>query len=259
MHIILGCLIGAVIGSLVNMLAHRLPIVLGWEEKPSKYTRYNLFLPASHCPKCMQSLKFYHNIPIVSFLLLKGRCAYCKTSFGLRYLIVELLCLFAGALIAWLHSDLTFMILLYFVLTITMALAVIDWETLILPDALTGLLLWSALLLNAFSIVDDVALKDAVMGAALGYSSLWLLNQIYKLICKMDGIGQGDFKLLAAWGAWLGWYALPNLIIIASCSAIAWYLVFSIMHAKFDFKKIIAFGPWLCLGGFSLLLISQLK
>ena len=217
---------GLIFGSFLNVVIHRLPIMLerdwqkqcleflGQSSEQDKKQRYNLAYPASHCPVCKMPLSFWQNIPVLSYLILRGKCLKCKTKIPLRYFFVEL---FTCALSIIAAVEFGFSVELFAVLAFTyflIAIAFIDLDHQLLPDALSLPLLWLGLLANCFHMF--VSNIDAVLGAAIGYAFFWTLNAVFKFITKKDGMGQGDFKLLAAAGAWLGWQLLPFVVLVSS-------------------------------------------
>ncbi|MFS2117525.1 prepilin peptidase, partial [Herbaspirillum frisingense] len=220
----LAALLGLLVGSFLNVVIHRLPIMMLREtanfvamergEALPHQDRYDLWLPHSACPHCARPLAPWHKLPVLSWLLLRGRCSFCQARISARYPLVELLTALLFALVAWRFglgaTGLAVMLCSAFLI----ALAFIDADTMLLPDDLTLPLLWLGLLVNLNHRL--VALPDAVLGAAAGYGVLWLIFWIFKLVTGKDGLGYGDFKLMAALGAWLGWQALPLVLLLAS-------------------------------------------
>lgn len=253
--LVLSTLLGLCIGSLLNMVAYRLPIMMqrAWDSdlaeaqgnEPANLPRFNLFLPASHCPACNTPLKAWHNIPVFSYLLLRGKCGHCSSKISMRYPLVEVLCSGLFLAIACLNPpSVTGLALMAFAATLAV-LALIDLDTYLLPDSITLPLLWAGLLFNLFT--QYVPLASAVSGAALGYLVLWLIYQVFKLATGKEGMGYGDFKLLAAIGAWLGVTSLFSVVLFASVSGIVFGLVIQSIRGK---KKTDAFpfGPCLVMG-----------
>ncbi len=254
-------LLGLCVGSLLNVVIHRLPKMMEaeWREEcaaldgrelPPAET-YNLFTPRSACPQCKAPITALQNIPVVSWLALRGRCARCKTPISARYPLVELL---GGALAATLAWRFGYSAALAFALVyvwVMLALTFIDLDTQLLPDDLTLPLLWVGLVANAFGVFTD--LRSAVLGAAGGYMILWSVYWAFRLIAKKEGMGFGDFKLLAAIGAWTGWQVLPLAIIVAAgLGAVIGSLVLWLSKKGADTR--IPFGPYLALGGIVALL-----
>ncbi|HVW49643.1 MAG TPA: A24 family peptidase [Trinickia sp.] len=250
---------GLVIGSFVNVVVYRLPIMLerAWRLEISDSTgepaqadslpaRFNLCLPRSACPHCGHVLRAYENIPVLSYVLLRGRCAACRTSIGMRYPLIELAsaALAAGALATFGPTGTG---LAAFGLTAALlAMSAIDAETRLLPDTLTLPLLWAGLIVN-FS--DTFAsLHAAVAGAIAGYVFLWCVYWLFRFARGVEGMGYGDFKLLAALGAWLGWAALPQVVLIAAVTGAIAGLA-AMWSGRLRFDEPLPFGPFLALGG----------
>ena len=255
---------GLLIGSFLNVVIHRLPQMM--QREAENYLaheaghslphgeRYNLWTPRSACPHCAAPVAPRHNIPLLGYLLLRGRCAACGTAISRRYPAVEILTALLSALTAW-HFGLGLegvaaLAFLYFLI----ALGFIDAHTQLLPDSLTLPLLWLGLLVNLGGVF--VPLADAVIGAAAGYLVLWSIYWIFRLATGKEGMGYGDFKLLAALGAWLGWQALPLILVLASCSGavVGIGMVILRKHSK---DQSIPFGPYLALGGVLMLLYGK--
>lgn len=217
-------LLSLCVGSFLNVVIYRLPRMLEqqWQQEARAFLamdaveqeRFNLAVPASACPKCQHSIAPWQNIPVLSYLFLKGRCGNCQATISLRYPLVEL----ATALLACLvfaQWGASIQSLMMIVLTyVCIALALIDYDEKLLPDSLVLPLLWLGLLVNTQSVF--VSLSDAVVGAAAGYGVLWSVFWLFKLVTGKDGMGYGDFKLMAAFGAWFGWQILPNVILLSS-------------------------------------------
>ncbi|WP_233982406.1 prepilin peptidase [Pectobacterium versatile] len=249
--------LGLIVGSFLNVVIYRLPIMLErrWRQDieletgvgdSDRDTRYNLWWPPSSCPHCQQAIAVKDNIPLFSWLWLRGRSRCCHQSVSVQYPLVEVITMlaFLAAGLLWLPGMALWgaLILLSFLLVLT----VIDIKTLLLPDVLTLSLLWMGLLFNLSGTF--VSLNDAVVGAMAGYLSLWLLYWAFKYATGKEALGYGDFKLLAALGAWLGWQALPNLVLVAALSGLVVTLVWRGLR-KEDTAKPLAFGPWLAMGG----------
>ena len=260
-------LLGLSVGSFLNVVIHRLPIMLrrAWQreaaaelgaagdDRPEE--RYNLAVPRSHCPACGEPVKVADNIPIMSWIRLRGHCATCHAPISLRYPLVELLGALA-ALAAVLAFGLTWMALAAAVyLWALIALACIDHESGLLPDQLTLPLLWCGLLVNLPGAFAPLA--SAVVGAAAGYLLLWATYWVFKLVTGKEGMGYGDFKLYAAIGAWLGWQALPAVALLAAVAGIL-YALPPILLGRRDRNAPIRFGPFLAAAG-SLPLIFRIE
>ncbi len=260
-HLFAAVLIVAVlsllVGSFLNVVIHRLPIMMQqqWDceitgEPPVE--TYNLAKPDSQCPHCQHVIKWYENIPIFSYLfLLKGKCASCKAPISIRYPMIELLSalLSIPIVISFGFNYLTLLALLF--TWVLIALTFIDIDHFLLPDKLTLPLLWLGLLINSQGIFTS--LESAVYGAAAGYLSLWSVYWLFKLVTGKEGMGYGDFKLLAALGAWMGLSALPIIILISSISGIVIALTLALFN-KQALDKPIPFGPYLTIAGFISLL-----
>lgn len=250
--------IGLAIGSFLNVVIHRLPIMLErrWREQCDALTaaappsvaseRYDLVVPRSRCPRCGHRIGALENIPVLSYLWLGGKCSACAKPISARYPLVELATALLSAAVAW-RFGLTPMMIGALILTWSLiALTVIDYDHQLLPDDITLPLLWSGLAFNLFGVFTS--LSAAVIGAIAGYVSLWLVYQLFKLVTGREGMGYGDFKLFAAFGAWLGWQALPLIILLSSfLGAIIGLGVILILGR--DRSLPIPFGPFLCLAG----------
>ena len=254
---ILGVL-GLLIGSFLNLVIYRLPIMLekhwrnesreflGLNDATNEESTFNLILPLSQCPKCGHRIHPLNNIPVISFLLLKGKCASCKDNISWQYPLVELIC--AGLSITagyYYGATLETAALLPF-LWILLTLAVIDINHQLLPDSLTIPLIWGGLVVNNFSLFTT--LDNAVLGAIFGYLSLWSVFWLFKLATGKDGMGYGDFKLMAVLGAWLGWQILPIALFLSSLIGTV-VTVTLILMKKHDRKKPVPFGPYIILAG----------
>ncbi|MDO9166133.1 MAG: A24 family peptidase [Rhodoferax sp.] len=221
---VLGVL-GLLIGSFLNVVVYRLPIMLEaqWKAECAELAgkespvaeKFNLMEPRSRCPKCSHQIRWYENIPVVSYLFLRGKCSVCATPISLRYPLVELA---TGALFlycGWKWGVTPTAFVWSGFAASVLALAMIDWDTTLLPDDITLPLLWSGLIAAALQWTT-VSLSSAIWGAVAGYMSLWLIYWAFKLITGKEGMGFGDFKLFAALGVWFGWQALVPIILMAS-------------------------------------------
>ena len=244
------------IGSFLNVVIHRLPLLLQSElhaeccellnlpHNPVK--NISLAWPGSHCPKCTTKLKIWQNIPVLSYLFLRGNCYYCHANISIRYLCVELACLLVSLYAVWffgLHWSLCCILPFLWIL---ICLFCIDLQHQILPDVLSLSLLWLGLLLNTQNIF--ISLSTAVFSAAGAYLSLWLVMRAYLWIRGKVGMGHGDFKLFAAFGAWFGWTALPCLLLIASISGILIGCIY-LKATRQSYQTQLPFGPFLCAAG----------
>ena len=249
-------LFGLLIGSFLNVVIHRLPKMMQREsdnyvahesgKPPPHAERYNLIAPRSACPHCNHQITAVENIPVISYLFLRGKCRKCKASISARYPIVELITGTLSALLIWhFGSGLAGLAALVFAYLL-IAMTFIDADTQLLPDDLTLPLLWCGLLINLNGTF--VPLKDAVIGAAAGYLSLWTIYWAFKLATGKEGMGYGDFKLLAALGAWLGWTMLPIIILFSSLVG-AVVGIALIVFTKHGRDNPIPFGPYLAAAG----------
>ena len=249
------------VGSFLNVVIYRLPKILeqGWRQecreflsdelkKPKKdsETRITLSKPDSTCPNCQHKIRFYENIPVLSWLFLKGKCSNCKNPISIRYPLVELSTGMLGLCVAYIFG---FSMFTCFALVLTwalVALTMIDIDHMLLPDQITLPLLWLGLC--ASLTTGSIPLEDAIVGAITGYGSLYVIFWVYKLATSKEAMGYGDFKLLALLGAWVGWQLLPLLIMIASslCIVVAIYLMLFKNHKK---EQPMPFGPYLAIAG----------
>lgn len=259
-------LLGLVIGSFLNVVVHRLPVILerDWQSQchallnsnqpPTASERFNLIVPRSRCPHCGHAVTALENIPVLSFLWLRGKCSACHQPISWRYPFVELLTGCLSLLVAWRYgfglATLAGLLLTWGLV----ALAFIDIDRQLLPDNLTLPLLWGGLLFNLFAVYAP--LSSAVIGAAAGYVSLWLVYQLFKLTTGKEGMGYGDFKLFAALGAWLGWQSLPLIILLASLVGAVAGISF-ILFFGHDRRMPIPFGPFLCAAGWIALMWGE--
>ncbi len=248
--------LGLCIGSFLNVVIYRLPKIMqrDWEhqcaelrgEKPPEHEAFNLALPRSHCPACAQPITALQNIPLASYLALGGKCAACGARISPRYALIEALGGLAGAYAAWRFGFglAAFAAMLF--LWCMIALSFIDFDTQLLPDSITLPLLWAGLLLNLSGTFVD--LGSAVIGAAAGYLSLWCVYWGFRFATGKEGMGFGDFKLLAAIGAWLGWQMLP-LVVLASSFVGAFAGISLMLFARHGRNVPIPFGPYLAVAG----------
>ncbi|MDD2343985.1 MAG: A24 family peptidase [Tolumonas sp.] len=257
-------LFSLLVGSFLNVLIHRLPIMLerSWQQEYQDYfssndgstvsaEHYNLFLPRSACPHCGHKITASENIPLFSWLYLKGRCSSCHQPISARYPLVELLCALASVAVALYYPPSWALAGALLLTWILLALTFIDLDKLLLPDQLTLPLLWIGLLLNLSQ--QFVPLADAVIGAIAGYMVLWSLYWAFKLLTGKEGMGYGDFKLLAALGAWLGWQSLPLILILSSCVGAVLGITLIVMKQQQQGKPM-PFGPYLAIAGWIALL-----
>jgi len=260
-------LLGLVMGSFLNVLVHRLPRMLEqqWRQQCRELlhpaaasepapARYDLALPPSHCPHCGHRLAWRENLPLLSYLRQRGRCRACGQAIGLRYPLLELLAAACGllAVVAFGTSltALAAMLLGWGLL----ALAAIDAEQQLLPDTLTLPLLWLGLLFNSSGLLVSPA--AAIIGAVAGYLFLWLIYHGFRLFTGKEGLGRGDFKLLALLGAWLGWQALPAIVVLASLAGASVGLARVVLKRQ-QLHQAMPFGPFLALAGWLVLLLRE--
>lgn len=259
MYLVFIALVGLTVGSFLNVVVHRLPIMMqrDWREQcheflphsvsPAEHEeRFDLASPGSSCPSCGTRIRYIDNIPVLSYLLLKGRCASCGWRIPIRYPGVEALTGAMSLVVAWQFgvSVQTLAVLLFTWSLI--ALSFIDLDTQLLPDSITLPALWVGLAFNLFAVM--VPLWDAVVGAMCGYGVLWIVYQAFRLLTGKEGMGFGDFKLLAMLGAWAGWQSLPLTILLSSVMGAA--VGISLMAFKGQDREVpIPFGPYLALAG----------
>jgi leader peptidase (prepilin peptidase)/N-methyltransferase len=263
----LAGLLGLMIGSFLNVVIHRLPLMMQAEwarecaefsgqtdtpAQPAETPALSLSQPRSRCPHCGHPIAWHENIPVLSYLLLRGKCSACGAGYGPRYLLVEL---FTGVLfyVCVLRWGGTLTALAWCGLCAALlTLALIDWDTTLLPDDITLPLLWTGLVVAALQVNPGVSLADAFWGAVGGYLSLWLVYQAFKLVTGKEGMGYGDFKLFAALGAWFGWTALVPIILMASLAG----AVVGLLLKRFSQLRAgayLPFGPFLAGAGLLML------
>lgn len=255
-------IIGLLVGSFLNVVIYRLPIMLqrSWRKECIEYLQmddepeaepFNLSLPLSRCPNCQAPIKAYQNIPVISYIFLKGQCANCKNPISLRYPLIELFTAIASVTVAW-HFGYTPQVGFALVLTWALiALSFIDLDHQLLPDNITLPMLWLGLVLSLFTVYTTA--EASIIGAVVGYLVLWVVYQLFKLATGKEGMGYGDFKLLALFGAWLGWQTLPLIILLSSLVG-AIIGISMIIFAKRDHSIPIPFGPYLAAAGWIALL-----
>ena len=259
---------GSIVGSFINVVSYRLPIIIqkNWTEDSLNFLRsqgmsitslgdrhqqerLNVLWPPSHCPHCKQRIKPWENIPLLSYIFLKTKCSNCSQDISLRYPLTELLCGFMTMFLVYQFGlslvSFAFMLLVWSLLTIT----IIDFKHQLIPDEITQPLIWLGLFFNATVLETEVNLNQALLGAILGYLSLWSVNWIFKMVRGKEGLGQGDFKLLAAIGAWLGWQCLAATIILSSLAGtiVGIFMVTTLGKNK---NQPIPFGPYLSAAAF---------
>jgi leader peptidase (prepilin peptidase)/N-methyltransferase len=260
--VLLAGITGLLVGSFLNVVIWRLPKMLerDWREQAhdilglpgeTPLPTYNLMLPHSQCPHCGHRIRAWENIPLLSYVFLRGRCSACAAAISPRYPLTELACGLLSAFVAW-HFGFGWPACLVLVLSWgLLAMSLIDAEHQILPDVLVLPLMWLGLVVNSFGLF--VSLHEALWGAIAGYSVLWSVFWLFKLITGKDGMGHGDFKLLAMLGAWGGWQILPLTILLSSLvGAIIGLITLRLRNAKTSTP--IPFGPYLAIAGWIALL-----
>jgi leader peptidase (prepilin peptidase)/N-methyltransferase len=267
-------LLGLIVGSFLNVVAYRLPIMMefAWrrqlaeiETEPftppphARDGRFDLVLPRSACPNCGQPIEGRYNVPILSYLWLKGRCAGCSAPVSPRYPVVEGLAALASVVVAWVFGPSWQTVAALFFTWTLIPLALIDFDTKLLPDSMTLPLMWAGIIVSLIP-VDGMPLfadlRSSVIGAVAGYLSLWSVYQVFKLVTGKEGMGYGDFKLLAAICAWLGWQVLP-LVILLSAAVGSIVGIGLIVFGGRSRQATIPFGPYLAAAGWIALLWGQ--
>jgi len=260
--------LGLSFGSFLNVVAYRLPMMMerDWKlechefleldppEFEDKLLSLNLSTPASACPNCGHKIRFWENIPVLSYILLKAKCSSCSTNISIQYPIVELLTGFASLVVAYTFGPSLQTIAGLIFTWVLIALTLIDLKKQLLPDDITLPLLWGGILLSFYDVFSN--LNDSVIGAIAGYLILWSVYQLFKLLTKKEGMGFGDFKLLAALGAWLGYSYLPQIILVSSVvgSIVG---ITMIVVGKNEQQQPIPFGPYLAAAGWIALIWGE--
>ncbi|GMU69718.1 MAG: prepilin peptidase [Steroidobacteraceae bacterium] len=251
--------LGLLVGSFLNVVIHRTPVILDrqWrrqcDELAGRETpeapHYNLVVPRSACPSCKALIKAIHNVPVLSWLALRGKCAACKAKISPRYPMVELLTAVLSAAVAWQFAPLGLPVMgAAIVLTwFLIALTFIDFDTQLLPDALTLPLLWLGLAASVLGLTP-VEPRSAIIGALAGYLSLWSVYHLFRLATGKEGMGYGDFKLLAALGTWLGWQMLLPIILLSAAVGAVTGIALIVVRGR-DRNVPIPFGPFLAAAG----------
>lgn len=281
LFIALSFIFAATIGSFLNVVIHRFPVMMKreWQQECNQYLqeyhedivkkigieqlnkpidafpeKYNLVVPGSACPKCKTSIKPWHNLPLLGWLMLKGKCAACHAPISARYPIIEFITGLLIATLAW-HFGPSWQFVFASVLTfVLVALAGIDLDEMLLPDQMTLPLLWLGLIINLNHTFASPT--DAIIGAAAGYLSLWSIFWLFKILTGKEGMGYGDFKLLAVFGAWLGWQMLPLVILLSSLVG-AVVGITMIVSKRLKQGNPIPFGPYIAAAGWIALLFGQ--
>ena len=270
--IIASLVLGLLVGSFLNVIIYRLPVILqrDWKRQCSEFLEidnslsedkshslkhevFNLQQPASHCPHCYHKIKPWENVPLISYIALGGKCSNCKAKISLRYPSVEFINGVLSALVAFTFGA-TWLTLALLIFTWSLlVLTLIDFDHQLLPDDITIPLLWLGLLVNALDLGFGVSLDDAVIGAIAGYLVLWAFYWVFKLTTNKEGMGYGDFKLLAALGAWMGWQSLLPIIILSSVVGAVSGIIMIIALGR-DKSVPMPFGPYLSGAGFIMLI-----
>jgi leader peptidase (prepilin peptidase)/N-methyltransferase len=254
--------LGLIVGSFLNVVIHRLPLMLrrSWQadcaelqgrEAPEPGPRFDLWAPGSHCPQCGQPIRAWQNIPVLSYLWLRGRCARCGARIPLRYPVVEILTALLSVAVAWRFGPSGQTLGGLAVTWSLIALAFIDLDEQILPDAITLPALWLGLAVNLGGLFAPI--EASVIGAIVGYGLLWTVYQLFRVLTGKEGMGYGDFKLLGMLGAWLGWQALPVVVLLASVAGASIGIALVLLRGH-DRNVPIPFGPYLAVGGWVALL-----
>ncbi len=266
--IVLSIVLGLLVGSFLNVVIYRIPVMLQreWRQQccefleldekkfskddpTAKHKVFNLVKPDSHCPQCNAPVRAWQNIPILSYVMLHGKCAGCQKPISMRYPVIELVTGLLSGLVAW-QFGATWLTLAFLVLTWSLiSLTMIDFDHQLLPDNITLPLLWLGLLVNTLLPETTVSAADAVLGAIIGYLSLWSLYWIFKLLTGKEGMGYGDFKLLGALGAWMGWQSLLLIVILSSLVGAVVGIALLLFRGR-DRNIPIPFGPYLAGAGF---------
>ena len=253
-------LLGLCVGSFLNVVIYRLPAMLerDWRTQchdylelgdakiEDKLQQLSLSKPGSSCPQCGHKIRAWENIPVLSYLFLKGKCSSCSTKISLRYPTIELITGVLSVIVALKFGPNLAMICALLLTWTLIALTLIDYDTQLLPDDLTLPLLWLGLLISFFDVFTDT--QSSLIGAMLGYMILWIVFQVFKLVTGKEGMGFGDFKLLAALGAWLGWQLLPQIILLSSVVG-AITGIFMLITGLTKKQQPIPFGPYLAVAG----------
>lgn len=257
--------LGLCVGSFLNVVAYRLPLMMerNWKQECHEYleldppqfepeiSSLNLATPASACPRCGHKIRFWENIPVISYLLLRGKCSCCGTKISIQYPLVELITSFISVIVAERFGVSVQTLAALGISWVLIALTLIDLKKQLLPDNLTLPLLWAGILLSFFEVFTD--LQASVIGAMAGYLVLWSVYHLFKLLTGKEGMGFGDFKLLAALGAWTGYSYIPQIILLSSAVG-AVIGIGLLISGKTGRQQPIPFGPYLAIAGWIALL-----
>lgn len=272
LHYCIAGLLGALVGSFLNVCIYRLPTALfsRYREqaqsflfpqhvvRPAAHWLQALSWPSSHCPHCHQSLAWYHNIPLVSFMVLRGRCAFCRVPISSQYYWVEFISGLFTAFALWHTGHIIDTLILSVIFWLLLVMAVIDYRTYYLPDELTAPLLWGGIFYHAFYWGAPLSIQSSLMGVALGYGLLWSADRLYYFIRKKQGMGEGDLTLMAALGAWVGPQGAITVVFI---SAVLGTVLGSLLllYRRQSHQTPIPFGPFLAFGGLLVILYPHLQ
>ena len=258
-------LLGLLVGSFLNVLIYRLPKMMEqqWAAECAELSgqalpvqeKLSLSTPRSRCSRCGHAIAWYENIPVLSYVFLRGKCSACGAAFGLRYPLVELATGILFAFCAWRWGNTPAALVWCGFSAALLALAMIDWDTTLLPDDMTLPLLWAGLVVAGLQLNTAVPLPDALWGAVAGYLSLWAVYWAFKLATGKEGMGYGDFKLFAALGAWFGWSALIPIILMASVIGAVVGIAMKLTSGLRD-GGYIPFGPFLAGAGFTAMVVG---
>ncbi|MFT5395781.1 MAG: leader peptidase (prepilin peptidase)/N-methyltransferase [Gammaproteobacteria bacterium] len=252
--------LGLLIGSFLNVVILRLPVMMerDWKQQCCELleldksnvnkdqSNINLVTPRSHCPKCKHQISALENIPVISYFFLKGKCSKCENKISVRYPLIEIVSGISVVIVAY-YFGVSFQTLFALILTWSLiALSMIDFDHQLLPDDITLPLLWLGIIINLFGVFTDI--ESSVLGAVFGYGTLWSVYIIFKLVTGKEGMGYGDFKLLAVLGAWFGWQLLPLIIILSSLVGAVIGISLMILKSH-DRNTAIPFGPYLAIAG----------
>ena len=255
---ITALILGLMVGSFLNVVIFRLPVMLkhDWKNQCEDFLeieatsastdKFNLSMPSSHCPQCQHKIRWWENIPLISYLLLRGRCSNCQAHISLRYPIIELFTGCITAFVAWHFGYGLPALAAMFLAWVLITLSMIDFDTKLLPDSIVLPTLWAGILLNINGTFTS--LESSVIGAAAGYMSLWSIYQVHHLLTGREGMGFGDFKLLALLGAWLGWQSLLMILLLSSLVGAAVGISLILFLGR-DRQIPIPFGPYLAAAG----------
>lgn len=257
--------VGLMVGSFLNVVIHRLPVMMerDWKAQCQDYmgqapaeelSSLSLAKPRSRCPDCGHAIRVYENIPVLSYLWLRGKCSSCRHPISLRYPLIELLTAVLSAVIAW-HFGFGWQAGAALLLTWALiALSMIDIDHQLLPDSITLPFLWLGLTLSLFPVFADM--RSSLIGAIAGYLSLWTVYQLFRLLTGKEGMGFGDFKLLALLGAWMGWQSLPMIVLLSSAVGAVLGVTMIVIQGR-DRHQPIPFGPYLAIAGWITLLWGE--